>query len=63
MINKAYLRIASPTTHEMARVLVLIMVVSAAAASSSMDEVALANVTRYATGDYFSLIGKKDYLF
>ncbi|KAJ8717225.1 hypothetical protein PYW08_005624 [Mythimna loreyi] len=41
----------------MARVLIIIMVASAVGASSTGEEVALANITRSASGDYFSLKG------
>lgn len=60
MTNKAYLRIGSIFRHKMARVLLLIMAVIAVAtgASTSDEEVALANITRSASGDYFSLKGE-----
>ncbi|CAB3256996.1 unnamed protein product [Arctia plantaginis] len=57
MTNKAILRIGSLKLHEMARILILIVAAGAVGASSLNDQVALTNVTRYATGDYFSLIG------
>ncbi|XP_075981117.1 uncharacterized protein LOC142979815 [Anticarsia gemmatalis] len=57
MTNKAYLRIGTLYTREMARLLIVIMAAGIAGASGTMEEVALANVTRYANGDYFSLIG------
>lgn len=57
MTNKANLRIGSLMALEMARLLILMMAASAAAASNSIDEVALSNITRSASGDYFSLKG------
>ncbi|XP_022837239.1 uncharacterized protein LOC111364562 [Spodoptera litura] len=59
MTNKAYLRIGTMFRREMARVLLLMMAViaMAAGASTSDEEVALANITRSASGDYFSLKG------
>lgn len=58
MTNKAYLGIGSLLEREMARVLILMLALSAAGASSPGEEVALANITRFASGDYFSLTGK-----
>uniref|UniRef100_A0A2A4IYR7 Shavenoid isoform B-like N-terminal domain-containing protein n=1 Tax=Heliothis virescens TaxID=7102 RepID=A0A2A4IYR7_HELVI len=41
----------------MARILLLIMATSAAAASTSIEEVTLMNITRSSNGDFFSLKG------
>lgn len=57
MTNKANLRIGSVTILKMPRTLILIMMATVARATNSIGEVALANITRFATGDYFSLIG------
>ena len=58
MTNKANLRIGSFIERKMARVLTLILAASAVGASSPGEEVALANITRSASGDYFSLKGE-----
>ncbi|XP_047031509.1 uncharacterized protein LOC124638550 isoform X1 [Helicoverpa zea] len=57
MTNKAYLRIGSALGREMARILLLVLAASAAGASSTIEEVALMNITRYSNGDFFSLRG------
>lgn len=63
MTNKANLRIGSLFERKMARVLILIMAASMAGASSPDEEVALANITRSASGDYFSLKGEFFFIF
>lgn len=58
MTTKVRLGIRSLNVLEMVRLLILMVAAGAVKASSSIDQVALTNVTRYATGDYFSLIGE-----
>ncbi|XP_026742529.1 uncharacterized protein LOC113504441 [Trichoplusia ni] len=57
MTNKAYFRSGSPYAREMARLFILLLAATATGASRSGEEDALANITRSASGDYFSLKG------
>ncbi|XP_031765887.1 uncharacterized protein LOC113521989 [Galleria mellonella] len=56
-MKKAILRFGLKKVYEMALLVILVMVTSVIGTSTPTEEMALGNVTRFASGDLFSLVG------
>ncbi|XP_059060772.1 uncharacterized protein LOC131853759 [Achroia grisella] len=56
-MGKAFLRFGLKKVYEMALFIILVMAVSVIGTSIPVGEMALGNVTRFASGDLFSLVG------